>query len=73
MDAFEHNLMLLVIGAVAGGVIWHFIHAKVAADIAALQSDVSTLKTQAASAFTALAAPAPVAAAAATPAKPAGT
>jgi hypothetical protein len=65
MDAFEHNVMLLVIGAIAGGVVWHFIHAKVAADIAALQSDVTTLKTQAAAAFTAATAPAtPVAAAA---------
>jgi hypothetical protein len=72
MDAFEHNIMLLVIGAVAGGVIWHFIHAKVAADIAALQSDVSTLKGQAAAAFTA-ATTAIAPAAPATPAKPAGS
>lgn len=77
MDAFEHNVMLLAIGAIAGGVIWHFIHAKVAADIAALKTDVATLKAQAQAGLTAAGTAATTAATAATaalaPAKPAGS
>lgn len=77
MDAFEHNVMLLVIGAVVGAVAWHYIHAKVAADIAALKTDVSTLKTQAQAGFTAastaVTAATGAATAALTPAKPPGS
>ena len=29
---------------VAGGVIWHFVHSKVAADIATLKADVANIK-----------------------------
>jgi hypothetical protein len=73
MDVFEHNVMLLAIGAVVGAIGWHYVHAKVAADIAALKTDVSTLKAQAQAGIAAAgtAVTAVTGAAAATPAKPA--
>lgn len=72
MDAFEHNIMLLAIGAVVGAIGWHYVHAKVAADIAALKTDVSTLKAQAQAGIAAAGTAVTTAAAAVTaPAKPA--
>ena len=41
----EANLILIAASMVAGAVIWHFVHSKVMADIAALKADVGTLKT----------------------------
>jgi hypothetical protein len=40
----EFNLGLIGVSAFGGAVLWHFIHTKVAADIAALKTDVANLK-----------------------------
>jgi hypothetical protein len=72
MNPFEVDLLLVVGGMIAGAVLWHFVHAKVAADIAALKADVENLKTSAAAKVsTAVASVVPAAVKPAAPAAPA--
>jgi hypothetical protein len=68
-----NTVMIVAASVVAGAVLWHLLHTKVAVEIAALKTDVAAIKTKVESLISIPAsamAAAPALAAAAAPAKP---